>query len=56
MSEREHAIFMQLYQALVQLLNETREAGFETATDYNWPKSITDAKAAILAANALDLP
>jgi hypothetical protein len=33
--------------ALAQLLHEVVEAGFETAHDYNWSKSIADAKAAL---------
>jgi hypothetical protein len=37
----------QLYDALTQLLAEVISAGFETAEDYNWPKSIADARAAI---------
>ncbi len=34
--------------ALAQLLHEVLEAGFETARDYNWPKSIADARAALI--------
>ena len=37
----------QLRVALRQLLQEVIAAGFETATDYNWPKAIADAKAAL---------
>jgi hypothetical protein len=32
------------------LLNEVEEAGFGGAKDFNWPKSISDARAAIAAA------
>jgi hypothetical protein len=39
-----------LYAALTQLLHECIQAGFETATDYNWPKSLADARAALTAA------
>ncbi len=35
--------------ALSQLLYEVTEAGFMTATDYNWPKAIADAKEALSA-------
>jgi hypothetical protein len=37
----------ELYAALAQLLHETVEAGFESARDYNWPKSLADARAAL---------
>jgi hypothetical protein len=43
--EREQA--ERLRAALKQLLHEVIAAGFETATDFNWPKSIADAKAAL---------
>jgi hypothetical protein len=33
--------------ALKQLLAEVIAAGFESATDYNWPKAIKDARAAL---------
>ena len=36
-----------LVAALDQLLHETVEAGFATAEDYGWPKSIADARAAL---------
>jgi len=42
-----------LYDALKQLLHEVLEAGFETATDYNWPKAIADAQKALAQADAI---
>lgn len=36
-----------LEKALAQLLHEVLEAGFATAKDYNWPKAIAAAKAAL---------
>lgn len=36
-----------LYRALAQLRKEVSEAGFDDATDYNWPKAIADADAAL---------
>lgn len=41
----------QLYAALQQLYNECKLAGFEDANDYNWPKSMKDAKEALTAAS-----
>ncbi len=37
----------QLEAALKQLLDEAVAAGFELATDYNWPKALADAKHAL---------
>jgi len=37
----------ELYEALAQLLHECVEAGFDAARDYNWPKSLADASAAL---------
>jgi hypothetical protein len=33
--------------ALKQLLDEVIAAGFDSATDYNWPKAIKDARYAL---------
>ena len=38
---------VQLETALQQLLDEVLAAGFESATDYNWPKAIADARHAL---------
>jgi hypothetical protein len=38
---------LRLRVALEQLLDEVVAAGFESATDRNWPKAIADAKAAL---------
>jgi hypothetical protein len=40
-------VCQQLYDALTQLLDEVIAEGLETAEDYNWPRSIADARAAI---------
>ena len=40
----------QLRAALEQLLKECDLAGFDGARDYNWPKAIADARAALAAA------
>jgi hypothetical protein len=37
----------ELYAALSQLLHEVVQAGFDNAQDYNWPRSIADARAAL---------
>jgi hypothetical protein len=36
-----------LFAALSQLLHEVIEAGLDSATDYNWPKAIKDARDAL---------
>jgi hypothetical protein len=35
------------YEALAQLLHEAVQAGFDNAQDYNWPRAIADARAAL---------
>ncbi len=40
-----------LRDALSQLLAEVLQAGFESATDYNWPTAIKDAREALIAAS-----
>lgn len=42
----------ELLAALKQLLNEVEAAGFGGAQDFNWPKSVADARAAIKKADA----
>ena len=39
-----------LVEALQQLYNECVDAGFVCAEDYNWPKAMSDARAALAAA------
>lgn len=45
--DRLRTIVADMDEALRQLLHEVVEAGFDTAKDYNWPKSIADARAAL---------
>ncbi len=51
MASNETTIERQLRDALSQLLAEVLLAGFDTATDYNWPKAIQDAREALIAAS-----